>query len=150
MMVAKSAVTQGRSVKTRLASLAYAALGFCALALAVVGVIVPGLPTTVFVIVAAYCFARSVPAWERRLVTHRWLGAGMRRFRDTGGMSRRAKAGALAAMWVSVGISALVLARTAPAATVVVIVMACIGTLVLIFRVPTVLDTAAESSRPLS
>ena len=120
----------------------FGSLGILALALAVVGAIVPGMPSTAFAIAAAWCFARSVPAWERRLLENWLLGPTLRRFRDTGGMSRGAKRAAIACMWVSVAISAAALARTSPAAAVAAFTMAGIGTLVLAFRIPTVLEVA--------
>jgi uncharacterized membrane protein YbaN (DUF454 family) len=128
----------------------FASLGLLAVALAVVGAIVPGMPSTVFAIAAAWCFARSVPAWERRLLANRLLGPTLRRFRETGGMSRSAKRAAIACMWVSVAISGAALARTSPAAAAAAFTLAGVGTLVLVYRIPTVLDvSAAAAPRPL-
>lgn len=123
----------------------FGSLGILALALAVAGAIVPGMPSTVFAIAAAWCFARSVPAWERRLLANRLLGPTLRRFRETGGMSRSAKRAAIACMWVSVAASGAALAGTSPAAAVAAFTMAGIGTLVLAFRIPTVLDVSAAA-----
>jgi uncharacterized membrane protein YbaN (DUF454 family) len=125
----------------------FASLGVLALALAVAGAIVPGMPSTVFAIGAAWCFARSVPAWERRLLASRLLGPTLRRFRETGGMSRSAKRAAIACMWVSVAISGTALARTNPAAAAAAFTLAGIGTLVLAFRIPTVLEAAPAARR---
>jgi uncharacterized protein len=47
------------------ARMVYGGVGWCAVALAIAGVLVPGLPTTVFVLVASYCFLRSSPRFER-------------------------------------------------------------------------------------
>ena len=52
----------------------YASLGVVSVALGIIGVFVPGLPTTVFVIAASYLFARSSPRLERWLEGNRWLG----------------------------------------------------------------------------
>ena len=125
----------------------FGSLGVLALGLAVAGAIVPGLPSTVFVIAAAWCFARSVPAWERRLLANRLFGPALRRFRDTGGMSRGAKRAAIACMWISVGLSAAALVPAQPAAAVAAVTMAGIGTLVLAFRIPTVLEVAPVPRR---
>ena len=45
-----------------------AAAGVLAVALGGIGAFVPGLPTTIFLIVASYCFARSCPWLEARLL----------------------------------------------------------------------------------
>lgn len=50
------------------------ATGFLFLGVGAVGVVVPGLPTTIFVIIAAWCFARSNPNLEQRLLEHPRLG----------------------------------------------------------------------------
>ena len=48
-----------------------AGAGVLAVGLAALGVVVPGLPTTVFLIAASYCFARSCPWLEERLLRNR-------------------------------------------------------------------------------
>ena len=42
----------------------FGGLGWCAVALAIAGVMLPGLPTTVFVLAASYCFSRGSPRFE--------------------------------------------------------------------------------------
>lgn len=85
-----------------------AALGVACVGLAIVGAIVPGLPTTVFLILASYLFTRSCPVLERRLLDNRLLRpylAGIR----AGGMTRRAKRLALASMWTAVAASVILM-----------------------------------------
>jgi uncharacterized membrane protein YbaN (DUF454 family) len=48
--------------------------GFLFVAIGTVGFFVPGLPTTIFVLLAAWCFAKSNPDLERRLLEHPRLG----------------------------------------------------------------------------
>jgi uncharacterized membrane protein YbaN (DUF454 family) len=52
----------------------FLATGFLFLGVGAVGLVIPGLPTTIFVILAAWCFARSNPELERRLLEHPRLG----------------------------------------------------------------------------
>ena len=52
----------------------YLAAGFLSLALGGIGVVLPLLPTTPLVILAAYCFARSSPAMHQRLLSNRIFG----------------------------------------------------------------------------
>ena len=125
----------------------FAGLGLLAVALAIVGVFVPGLPTTVFVIAASYLFARSSPRLERWLERHRWLGPPLCRFRVTRGMPLRSKALALLSMWVGIGVSLFVLATAGAAAQAVVVVMGLVGTATILFVVRT---TAARQSLILS
>ena len=52
----------------------YFIAGCCALILGAVGVVLPLLPTTPFVLVAAWCFARSSQRFHQMLVNHRVFG----------------------------------------------------------------------------
>lgn len=87
----------------------YLIAGFFALALGGIGVLLPLLPTVPFVILAAFCFARSNPALERRLVEHPVFGGHIRAWRERGAISRKGKQAALAAFAIS-AVLALLLA----------------------------------------
>ena len=49
-------------------------LGFLSLGMAYVGVIVPGIPFSIFLVFAAYCFARSSKKWHDWLYNHKYFG----------------------------------------------------------------------------
>lgn len=75
----------------RAARLGWLALGFDCVGLGIIGAIVPLMPTTIFLILAAGCFARSSPRLEARLLHHPRFGPTLRAWRRDGAMSRRAK-----------------------------------------------------------
>jgi len=77
-------------------------------AVGVLGVVVPLLPTTPFLLLAAWCFARSSERLHRWLVCHPRLGQYVVGFLYGGGMSRRAKATALAVLWSGIVASAAI------------------------------------------
>ncbi len=79
----------------------YLIAGFASLILAGLGVLLPLLPTVPFVILAAFCFARSSPALEARLLEHRVFGPHILRWREHGAISRKGKRAALVAFAVS-------------------------------------------------
>jgi hypothetical protein len=87
----------------------YATLGSLALVLGLMGLVLPVLPSTVFLIVAAWAFARSVPAVHRWLHTNPWFGAALRRWERERCMPVKAKRAALAMLGVSGLASALAL-----------------------------------------
>ncbi len=72
------------------------------LALGIVGVFVPGLPTTVFIILAAWFAAKGSPRLLAWLENHRLFGAMIRDWRLHGAVSRRAKWSASIAMVLSI------------------------------------------------
>ena len=81
--------------------LAWRLAGIAALALGFIGALVPLLPTVPFVLLAAFAFARSNPAWERWLVEHPTFGPHIRDWRESGSISRRGKAAAVFAFAAS-------------------------------------------------
>ena len=125
----------------------YATLGLLSVAMGIVGVFVPGMPTTVFVIAASYLFARSSPRLERWLASNRWLGPSLQRFKETRGMPRRAKVLALASMWMGLGMSIYALAGVGVGAQSAAALLGLIGTTTILFVVRT---TAARQSLILS
>lgn len=72
--------------------------GSVALALGVIGIPLPLLPTTPFLLLAAFCFARSSPRLHAWLMSHPRFGPPIHRWRDHGAISRKAKMLAALAM----------------------------------------------------
>jgi uncharacterized membrane protein YbaN (DUF454 family) len=75
--------------------------GWTFLAVGVVGLFLPFLPGTLFLILAATCFARSSPRFEAWLLDHPRLGPPVRAWRAKGAIPRRAKVIACASLVVS-------------------------------------------------
>jgi uncharacterized membrane protein YbaN (DUF454 family) len=111
------------------------ALGFTCVALGGVGIVVPGLPTTGFFILAAACFARSSPRFERWVLDLPTIGPMVRDHRAGLGMPRRAKAIAIAMMVTACVLSSLAL--RSPVAAAVILGAGAVGTWYVGWRVPT-------------
>lgn len=79
--------------------------GMICVGLGALGILLPGLPTTPFLLLAAYCFARSSEHFHGWLLNHRWFGSYVRNFEEGRGMTRRAKATTLLVMWLSFGVT---------------------------------------------
>lgn len=73
-------------------------LGWVMVALGVIGALLPIMPTTIFLILAVGCFARSSPRFERKLLDHPRYGPSLRAWREQGAVSRKGKAFAAGGM----------------------------------------------------
>ena len=78
--------------------LVWLVLGLAALAAAAVGVVLPLIPTTPFVILAAFCFMKSSRRLHDWLVSHRVFGPMIVDWREYGAISRPAKTAAIVSM----------------------------------------------------
>ena len=74
-------------VKSRI----YIAAGFVCVALGVIGIPTPLLPTTPFLLLAAFFFARGSERWHRWLMTHPTLSPYILAFREKRGLTRAQK-----------------------------------------------------------
>jgi uncharacterized membrane protein YbaN (DUF454 family) len=83
----------------------FVVVGLVAVALAAIGAVVPGMPTTVFLIVASYCFTRSVPWLDAHLLRGRFFAPYMRYVDGRAPMPARARATAAALLWASLSLS---------------------------------------------
>ena len=86
------------------------AIGWLFVAIGAAGLVLPGLPGTIFLIMAAGLFARSSPHFEQWLVSHPKLGPQVVRWRATGAIAPRIKAIAIGSM----ALSWLIVILTAP------------------------------------
>ena len=80
-----------KPTKSRIARGAWCIVGVLAVALGGIGVIVPGLPTTVFFIIAAWAFSKSSPRLEAWVLGLPRIGPMVHDHRNGLGMPRRAK-----------------------------------------------------------
>jgi uncharacterized protein len=79
----------------------YLILGIASVALGAIGLFLPILPTVPFMLLAAFLFARSNPAWERRILEHPRFGPPIRAWRERGAIGRGGKVAALLALTAS-------------------------------------------------
>lgn len=109
--------------------------GGVSLALGLIGVVLPGLPTTPFILLAAACWAKASPRLHARLLGHRLTGPLLRDWEATRSLTRRTKAIAVGSMLVMVGFSIWTF-RGRVLAQIALALLAAIGTWVVI-RIPT-------------
>lgn len=133
-----------------LVRLMWLALGLLAVGLGGLGVVLPGLPSTGFFILAAWCFARSSHRMERWVLSLPGVGAMVADHRAGLGMSRRAKVIAVSMMMLAGGAS-VVWALDHVAVRTIVVAAVVVGVWFVTTRVPTkervlALDVGARSA----
>jgi uncharacterized membrane protein YbaN (DUF454 family) len=139
-----------RRARVRALRWAWFAGGWIAVALGTIGAFVPVMPSTVFFIIAAACFARSSPRFEAWLLALPGVGPLVSDYRAGLGMPRAAKRWAIAMIVLFCSLSAWAV-RGRPAIAGAAAALGAIGVGYLLWRVPTrekVLEGAAVPERP--
>jgi integral membrane protein len=126
---------------------AWFAAGWIAVAVGTVGIVVPGLPTTVFFIVAAACFSRSSPRFEQWVLDRPGIGPMVRDYRSGLGMPRNAKTAAIASIAVVCSLSAFV-TTSAWWLRTIILVAGAVGIAWIVWRVPTRPDGRSNRELP--
>ena len=112
-------------------------VGILALALGVIGIFLPLLPTVPFVLLAAACFSRASTRMHRWLLGLPFAGKVIDDYEKGRGVSRRTKFTALLMLWTGMTISAIALApKPAVLALLALLAMLAVGTTVIIVRLP--------------
>jgi len=83
----------------------YIILGSICVGLGVLGIFLPLMPTTVFLLLAAYFYSKSSDRFYNWLIGNRVFGTYIRNYREGHGMTLRHKINAVSVLWITVGIS---------------------------------------------
>ncbi|MFV0523800.1 MAG: YbaN family protein [Acidimicrobiales bacterium] len=122
--------------------------GLLLVAIGGVGIVVPGLPTTGFMVAAAWCFSRSSPRLERWLLGLPGVGPLVTDYRAGLGMPRRAKIIASASIALAVGVSAGLVIEPPPV-RILVALLGAVGVWYVCLRVPTREQVLAGRGQPV-
>jgi len=127
---------QERGLKQNTVRLLYIIAGTLSLIIGVVGIVLPVLPTTPFLLLSAACYYRGSERLHSWLIQSKLFGPTIRDFEEKGGMKKSTRIKALAMLWVTVLVSAF-LVLDSFIHRLGVIVLAIIGTF-FIFRIKTI------------
>ena len=122
----------------------YLALGWICLLLGLVGAVLPLMPTTIFLLAAAWAFARSSPRLHHWLREHSHFGEAIRAWEEHHAMPRRAKRMAFLALALSYAVTATVFGPLSIAAIVGGICMAAVA--IYIAHLPVLVKPLGEHS----
>lgn len=87
-------------------------VGTVCVGLGVLGMFLPLMPTTVFLLLAAYCYSRSSERFHNWLLTNRYLGKYISSYKSGKGISVRQKISTITVLWLSIGVSIWLLAAS--------------------------------------
>ena len=82
-------------------------VGTVSLILGLLGIVLPVLPTTPFLLLTAYCYLRSAPNWHQRLLHSKHLGPYIKNFQENKCIPVRIKVYAISMLWLTIGTSAI-------------------------------------------
>ena len=115
--------------------------GFVVMLVGLVGIVVPGLPTTPLMILAAACFAKSSQRFYDWIINNRLFGHHVKNYREGKGIPKRSKPIILGTLWAFVLFAVFVAIPDSapPISKYSILVLAVIGT-IFILRIPNLQD----------
>jgi uncharacterized membrane protein YbaN (DUF454 family) len=118
------------------------AVGLVCVGLGAIGMVLPILPTTPFLLAAAACFCKSSKRMYDWLLSNGWFGEYIRNYKEGRGLTMKTKITALTVMWATIGISTVfLLNRLLPSQLIlplqIVMIAVAIGVSIHILRLPT-------------
>jgi uncharacterized protein len=81
--------------------------GFVCVVLGAIGMVLPILPTTPFLLAAAGCFCKSSARMYNWLLENRWFGEYIRNYKEGRGLTVKTKITVLAFLWTTIGVSTI-------------------------------------------
>ncbi len=114
---------------------AFIFLGTLSLSLGLLGIFIPGLPTTPFLLLTAALYIRSSDRLYQTIIDNRYVGSYIKKYRANKGMTKKDKVYAISLMWIMIAVSCIFFIDSYLIKTVVAIV-GVIGTIVMGLIVP--------------
>ena len=78
-------------------------------ALGLIGIFLPLLPTTPLLLLAAACYAKGSKRFYNWLLNHKWFGEYIRNYREGKGIPLKTKILSITLLWLTIGYSAIVI-----------------------------------------
>jgi uncharacterized membrane protein YbaN (DUF454 family) len=83
----------------------FISIGIFFVALGVIGIFLPIMPTTIFLILASYFFMKSSPELNAKLLNNKYLGPYLKNYLEKRGMPLKSKISSICLLWTSILIS---------------------------------------------
>jgi uncharacterized membrane protein YbaN (DUF454 family) len=129
----------------RLKNALFVAAGTICVGLGAIGIVLPILPTTPFLLLAAACYLRGSERMHRWLLNNRWFGGYIKNYREGKGMSARGKIFTLTLLWVTILYSAFFVVDSWIIQMVLFCI--CLGVTAHLVRIPTYRETKVVTAK---
>ena len=138
----KTFIAKCKEQGQKLAKSLWLLLGTICLVLGAIGIVLPILPTTPFLLAAAACYYKSSPRMHKWLLNNKWFGEYLRNYTEGKGLTKKTKITALTVLWATIGFSIIFVLDRLLSATLVlpmqiIMVTVAIAVSVHILRLPT-------------
>ncbi len=133
------------SIKMSIKKFLLAGIGFLAITLGIIGIFIPLLPTTPFLILASYCFLRSSNRWYNWLIHHKLLGKYIYNYLKYKAVPFRTKISAIIILWVSITFSIIL---TTNLHVLIVLIVVGVGVSMHLLSLRTICDDEMKSEEP--
>jgi len=110
--------------------------GFICVIMGVIGIFIPGWPTTPFLLLSAGLFFYSSEKWYEWLLNHKVLGSFVKNYRDKRALPLKIKIGSFILMWLMISTSIFFFLNQ-QATKIIVITLGVVGSIVMLFLIPT-------------
>ena len=117
--------------------------GSISLGVGIIGIFVPGLPTTSFLLITAFLWARSSEKLYNKLIENKYVGPYIVNFQKHKGMTLEAKIYSISMMWLMIGLSTWLFIHN-PIVDYIVIAVGFIGMIVMGFVLNTIKNQKNE------
>ncbi len=116
----------------------YFIVGAISLALGIVGVFLPVLPTTPFILLSAWCFFRSSSRIYQWVISNERFGPTIENFQEGNGITVKTKIRAVVMMWLAITVSVYFFVRNIY--IIAFLYLIAVGVSIYLYRLPTLRD----------
>lgn len=102
--------------------------------LGVLGIFLPLLPTTPFLLLSAFLYARSSEKFHSWLINHKYLGEFIRNYTEKKGIPLKTKIGAITLLWVAILLSAIFIVELSVIKILLLLIAAAVTAHILSFK----------------
>ena len=137
-----SETASGRMNGNKVIRILWLVLGLVCVGLGTIGIVLPILPTTPFLLAAAACFCKSSTRLYNWLIGNKWFGEYIRNYKEGKGIPMKTKIISLTFLWATIGVSNIfILSQLLPSSLVLpmqlIMLAIATGVSVHILRLPT-------------